>query len=154
MKPTTRTALKALGASAHNAELYAQTAINAKLLERIAYGHASPPAVQAAIWEHIKAPEFTCICPVTGQADFATIEIFVAPIDWLVESKSLKLYLGSFRNVGTFHETATKRIHSDLVALLDPSWCLVVGRFTPRGGIPFQPRVWNGAVPNELLYRA
>ena len=90
---------------------------------------------------HIEAPEFTSLCPITGQPDFATIVIDYVPSLWCVESKSLKLYLGSFRMVGEFHESCINRIATDLIGLLDPLSMTVVGRFTPRGGIPFWPTV-------------
>lgn len=88
---------------------------------------------------HIEAPEFTSLCPMTGQPDFATIIIDYIPGTKCVESKSLKLYLGSFRNVGEFHESCVARMGRDLVALLAPEMLRVEGRFTPRGGIPFWP---------------
>lgn len=88
---------------------------------------------------HIEAPEFTSLCPLTGQPDFATIVIDYRPRDLCVESKSLKLYLGSFRNHGEFHESCVVKIGSDLADLLDPAYLKVEGRFTPRGGIPFWP---------------
>lgn len=76
----------------------------------------------------------------TGQPDFATIVIDMEPDQWCVESKSLKLYLGSFRMHGEFHEACVCRIANDLVALLQPRWLRVEGRFTPRGGIPLWPK--------------
>lgn len=81
-------------------------------------------------------PEFTSLCPVTGQPDFAHIVIDYVPGDWLVESKSLKLYLGSYRNHGAFHEECTIRIGKDLVHLLTPRWLRIGAYFYPRGGIP------------------
>ena len=80
-------------------------------------------------------PEFTCVCPMTGQPDFATIRITYSPGDLCVELKSLKLYLWSFRDEGTFHEAVTNRILDDLVRALDPRRCEVVGDFMVRGGI-------------------
>ncbi len=80
-------------------------------------------------------PEFTCLCPMTGQPDFATIRITYVPDRRCVELKSLKLYLWSFRNEGTFHEAVTNRILDDLVAALQPRRCEVVGDFLVRGGI-------------------
>lgn len=80
-------------------------------------------------------------CPLTGQPDFATIVIDYVPRDRCVESKSLKLYLMSFRNHGEFHESCVARIFSDLTELLDPKKLVVEGRFTPRGGIPFWPKI-------------
>lgn len=88
---------------------------------------------------HIEAPEFTCLCPMTGQPDFATIVIDYQPHERCVESKSLKLYLGRYRMLGEFHEASVSRIANDLITLLDPLYLKVEGRFTPRGGIPFWP---------------
>ena len=88
---------------------------------------------------HIEAPEFTTLCPITGQPDFATIVIDYVPDQRCVESKSLKLYLGRFRQQGEFHEACVNRIANDLVDLLEPQYLKVEGRFTPRGGIPLWP---------------
>lgn len=88
---------------------------------------------------NITCPEFTSLCPKTGQPDFATIVIEYQADKLCVESKSLKLYLGSFRMHGEFHESCVNRICNDLVALLDPIYLQVTGEFTPRGGIPFWP---------------
>ena len=88
---------------------------------------------------HIEVPEFTSLCPVTGQPDFAKIIIEYTPELLCVESKSLKLYLMSYRNHGEFHEACVMRICNDLVIGLDPRWIRVIGEFTPRGGIPFWP---------------
>lgn len=82
-----------------------------------------------------ECPEFTCICPRTGQPDFATIRIRYTPDRLCVELKSLKLYLWSFRDEGHFHEDVTNRILDDLVALLDPREMTVIGDFNVRGGI-------------------
>ena len=87
----------------------------------------------------IEIPEFTSLCPKTGQPDFAKILIDYTPLEWCVESKSLKLYIMSFRNHGEFHESCVNRICNDLVDLLNPRWIRVEGQFTPRGGIPFWP---------------
>lgn len=89
----------------------------------------------------IRCPEFTSLCPLTGQPDFATIVIDYQPNKLCVESKSLKLYLGSFRNVGEFHEACIARIAKDLITLLQPASMRVRGEFTPRGGIPFWPEI-------------
>jgi 7-cyano-7-deazaguanine reductase len=80
-------------------------------------------------------PEFTCLCPITGQPDFATIRIRYAPDKLCVELKSLKLYLWSFRDEGHFHEAVTNRICDDLARLLSPRWLEVEGDFAVRGGI-------------------
>lgn len=82
-----------------------------------------------------ECPEFTCLCPKTGQPDFATIRIRYTPNERCVELKSLKLYLWSFRDVGTFHEAVTNQILDDLVALLAPKRMVVEGDFLVRGGI-------------------
>lgn len=87
----------------------------------------------------IEAPEFTSLCPKTGQPDFATIVVDYIPGAYCVESKSFKLYLGSFRNVGEFHESCVYKIFSDLMKLLEPVAMTVQGQFTPRGGISFWP---------------
>ena len=84
-------------------------------------------------------PEFTSLCPMTGQPDFANITISYVPDGRLVESKSLKLYLFSFRNHGDFHEDCVNVILEDLVRLLSPKYIEVWGRFTPRGGLSIDP---------------
>ena len=84
-------------------------------------------------------PEFTSLCPITGQPDFAEITISYVPDKKLVESKSLKLYLFSFRNHGDFHEHVVNVIRNDLIACLDPKYIEVLGRFLPRGGISIDP---------------
>ena len=80
-------------------------------------------------------PEFTCVCPLTGQPDFGTITIHYIPDQKILESKSLKLYLWSYRQEGTFHEHVTNRILDDVVRALDPWYCKVTGAFSARGGI-------------------
>jgi len=85
--------------------------------------------------------EFTCLCPITGQPDFARLIIHYSPAAFLVESKSLKLYLFSFRNQGTFGEEVVNRIAEDLFTLLQPRWLEVRGDFMPRGGIAIKPSV-------------
>lgn len=84
-------------------------------------------------------PEFTSLCPITGQPDFATIYISYVPSERMVESKSLKLYLFSFRNHGDFHEDCVNIIMKDLIRLMDPKYIEVTGIFTPRGGISIWP---------------
>ena len=84
-------------------------------------------------------PEFTSLCPITGQPDFAEIKIMYIPAERMVESKSLKLYLFSFRNHGDFHEDCVNVIMKDLVKLMEPKYIEVVGLFTPRGGISIYP---------------
>jgi 7-cyano-7-deazaguanine reductase len=92
-------------------------------------------------------PEFTTLCPVTGQPDFAIIVIDYVPLRWLVESKSLKLYLNSFRNVSGFHEDCTVAIGKKLVALLKPRWLRIGGYFHPRGGMPIDVFFQSGRLP-------
>lgn len=84
-------------------------------------------------------PEFTSLCPITGQPDFATIYISYIPGEKMVESKSLKLYLFSFRNHGDFHEDCMNIIMKDLIKLMQPKYIEVMGEFTPRGGIAIDP---------------
>ncbi len=96
------------------------------------------------------APEFTSLCPMTGQPDFAHLVIDYIPRDWLVESKSLKLYLGSFRNHGAFHEDCTVSIAKRLADLLDPDWLRIGGYWYPRGGIPIDVFYQTGPAPEDV----
>jgi len=93
------------------------------------------------------APEFTTLCPITAQPDFAHLVIDYVPAKWLVESKSLKLYLGSFRNIGAFHEDGTVAIGKRLVALLKPKWLRIGGYWYPRGGMPIDVFWQAGRLP-------
>tara|TARA_R110000868_G_scaffold71144_3_gene208777 strand:- start:3229 stop:3696 length:468 start_codon:yes stop_codon:yes gene_type:complete len=95
-------------------------------------------------------PEFTSLCPVTGQPDFAHLVIDYAPGKWLVESKSLKLYMQSFRNHGAFHEDCTVAIGKRLVKLLSPKWFRIGGYWYPRGGIPIDVFWQYGKIPIGL----
>lgn len=95
-------------------------------------------------WVAFTAPEFTTLCPKTGQPDFATVTIRYIPDKKLVESKSLKLYLFGFRNHGDFHEDVVNVIYDDLVKLLAPKYMEVYGKFAPRGGISIDPYVNGG----------
>ena len=90
-------------------------------------------------WVQFNCPEFTTLCPITGQPDFAEIRILYIPGERMVESKSLKLYLFSFRNHGGFHEDCVNVIMKDLVRLMDPKYIEVFGLFVPRGGISIHP---------------
>ena len=83
----------------------------------------------------LEAGEFTCVCPITGQPDFADIRVEYVPDRKIVESKSFKLYLWSYRNEGTFHEHVVNKILDDFVKAVNPHWCRVTGRFNVRGGI-------------------
>ncbi len=94
-------------------------------------------------------PEFTSICPVTGQPDFGIMVIDYVPGGWLVESKSLKLYLQSFRNHGAFHEDCTVSIGRRLTELLAPVWLRIGGYFNPRGGMPIDVFWQSGTPPAE-----
>jgi 7-cyano-7-deazaguanine reductase len=93
-------------------------------------------------------PEFTCLCPMTGQPDFATIRLRYVPDQHLVELKSLKLYLWSYRQEGAFHEDVTNRILDDLVRAVRPRWAEVIGDFNVRGGIKTEIRATYGKRPS------
>ena len=95
-------------------------------------------------------PEFTSLCPVTGQPDFARLVIDYVPAERLVESKSLKLYLASFRNHGAFHEDCTVGVGKRLVAAAKPRWLRIGGYWYPRGGIPIDVFWQTGPVPDGL----
>lgn len=97
------------------------------------------------------APEFTSLCPMTGQPDFAHLVIDYVPDQYLVESKSLKLYLGAFRNHGAFHEDCTVSIGRRLVELLSPRWLRIGGYWYPRGGIPIDV-FWQSSEPPAGLF--
>ncbi|MEM5518700.1 preQ(1) synthase [Henriciella sp. AS95] len=114
-------------------------------LERVENPHAD-----TLYLARFTAPEFTSLCPVTGQPDFAHLVIDYAPGPWLVESKSLKLYLTSFRNHGAFHEDCTVAIGKRLAELLEPKWLRISGYWYPRGGIPIDVFWQTGGVPDGL----
>jgi 7-cyano-7-deazaguanine reductase len=128
-------------------------------------GHlvVQPASPEEAVLEHVPnphpgtlylirftAPEFTALCAVTGQPDFAHLVIDYVPGDVIVESKSLKLYLGAFRNHGAFHEGCTVDIAKRLVAELKPLWLRIGGYWYPRGGIPIDVFWQTGAPPEGL----
>ncbi len=96
------------------------------------------------------APEFTSLCPLTGQPDFAHLVIDYVPGGWIVESKSLKLYLQSFRDHGAFHEDCTMRIAARLAELLEPVWLRIGAYWYPRGGIPIDVFWQTGAPPEGV----
>lgn len=114
-------------------------------LDRVPNPHPDSPYVA-----RFTVPEFTSICPVTGQPDFAHLVIDYVPNAWLVESKSLKLYLGSFRNHGAFHEDCTVGIGRRLVAELEPHWMRIGGYWYPRGGIPIDVFWQHGILPSGV----
>jgi 7-cyano-7-deazaguanine reductase len=115
-------------------------------LERVANPH---PGTTYLI--RFTAPEFTSLCPITGQPDFAHLVIDYVPDASIVESKSLKLYLGAFRNHGAFHESCTLDIGKRLVGLLAPRWLRIGGYWYPRGGMPIDV-FWQTSAPPEGLW--
>ncbi|MFT4955430.1 MAG: 7-cyano-7-deazaguanine reductase [Brevundimonas sp.] len=115
------------------------------VLERVPNPHAD-----TLYLARFTAPEFTSLCPVTAQPDFAHLVIDYAPGDWLVESKSLKMYLTSFRNHGAFHEDCTVAIGRRLADLLGPKWLRIGGYWYPRGGIPIDVFWQTGPAPEGL----
>jgi 7-cyano-7-deazaguanine reductase len=108
------------------------------------------PHPEALYLARFTAPEFTSLCPVTGQPDFAHLVIDYAPQDWLIESKSLKLYLGAFRNHGAFHEDCTVSIGQKIVEIAAPRWLRIGGYWYPRGGIPIDVFWQSGLAPEGL----
>lgn len=135
-------------------------ALNPKLLGRSVALPASPQAAELdrvpnphpgkIYLARFAAPEFTSMCPVTGQPDFAHIVIDYVPRRWLLESKSLKLYLGSFRNHGALHEDCTLSIAERLVQFLAPRWLRIGAYWYPRGGIPIDVFWQTGRPPTGL----
>lgn len=117
----------------------------AAVLERIANPHADADYVV-----RFTAPEFTSLCPITGQPDFAHLVLDYVPGPYLVESKSLKLYLGAFRNEGVFHEDCTVGIAKRLVQELKPKWLRLAGYWFPRGGMPIDVLFQTGAPPKSV----
>ena len=115
------------------------------VLERVPNPHAD-----TLYLARFTAPEFTSLCPVTAQPDFAHLVIDYAPGEWLVESKSLKMYLTSFRNHGAFHEDCTVAIGKRLSDLLAPKWLRIGGYWYPRGGIPIDVFWQTGPAPEGL----
>jgi 7-cyano-7-deazaguanine reductase len=115
------------------------------VLERVANPHAD-----LAYCIRFTAPEFTSLCPLTGQPDFAHLVIDTVPERWIVESKSLKLYLASFRNHGAFHESCTLDIAKRLIATLEPRWLRIGGYWYPRGGMPIDVFFQTGTPPEGV----
>lgn len=114
---------------------------NTATLERIANPHADSDYLI-----RLTVPEFTCLCPITQQPDFAHILIDYVPDAYIVESKSFKLYMASFRNHGAFHEECTLSIAKRMIAELSPRWLRIGGFWYPRGGIPIDVH-WQSAPP-------
>ena len=129
MKERKNEGLRLLGKETDYASSY-----NPKVLETFENMHQ-----ENDYWVQFNCPEFTSLCPVTGQPDFAEIKIMYLPDKRMVESKSLKLYLFSFRNHGDFHEDCVNTIMKDLVKLMEPKYIEVLGLFVPRGGISIYP---------------
>ncbi|WP_437171620.1 preQ(1) synthase [Falsiroseomonas sp. E2-1-a4] len=115
---------------------------DAAVLERVPNPH---PGTRYCV--RFTAPEFTSLCPMTGQPDFAHLVIDYIPGDWLVESKSLKLYLTAFRNHGAFHESCTVGIAKRLIDEIAPEWLRIGGYWYPRGGIPIDVFFQSGEAP-------
>jgi 7-cyano-7-deazaguanine reductase len=137
--------------------------MNTNDLTQLGQASAAPESPQAAVLESVPnpqagetylvrftAPEFTSLCPVTGQPDFAHLVIDYLPGDRLVESKSLKLYLASFRNHGAFHEDCTVAVGKKIVAAIRPQWLRIGGYWYPRGGIPIDVFWQTGPAPKDL----
>lgn len=115
------------------------------VLERVANPH-----VDTLYVARFTQPEFTSLCPVTGQPDFAHLMIDYVPKQWLVESKSLKLYLASFRNHGAFHEDCTVAIGKRIAELLQPHYLRIGGYWYPRGGMPIDVFWQTGTLPKDV----
>jgi 7-cyano-7-deazaguanine reductase len=116
------------------------------VLERV-----SAPAVDKRYVVRFTCPEFTTLCPLTGQPDFAHIVVDYVPAEWIVESKSFKLFLNSFRNHGAFHEACTMLIAERLINLLNPLWLRIGGYWYPRGGMPIDV-FWQSCAPPEGIW--
>ena len=117
----------------------------AAVLERLPNPHPGSPYVA-----RFTVPEFTSLCPVTGQPDFAHLVIDCVPYRWLIEAKSLKLYLASFRNHGAFHEDCTLAVGKRLAGLLKPHFLRIGGYWYPRGGMPIDVFWQTGALPKGV----
>jgi len=116
------------------------------VLERVPNPHP-----EALYLTRFVAPEFTSLCPVTGQPDFAHLVIDYAPQDWLIESKSLKLFLSSFRNHGAFHEDCTVAVGKRFAEAAQPRWLRIGGYWYPRGGIPIDVFWQTGELPKNVF---
>jgi 7-cyano-7-deazaguanine reductase len=139
-KPTTKSSTAGLTQLGKQTVL--PTSPDKAKLERVKNPHAG-----VAYCVRFTCPEFTSLCPITGQPDFAHLVIDYVPKDYLVESKSLKLFLGSFRNHGAFHEDCTVAIALRLMDTLKPAWLRIGGYWYPRGGIPIDIFYQSGKEP-------
>lgn len=119
---------------------------NLKTLQAVPNPHAGLNYVA-----RFTCPEFTSICPVTGQPDFGELVIDYVPNKSLLESKSLKLYLFSYRNHGAFHEDCTVQVAKDIVKTIKPKWLRIVGYWNPRGGIPIDVFYQTGEMPKGVF---
>ncbi|SPJ24408.1 preQ(1) synthase [Palleronia abyssalis] len=132
-------------------------------LTQLGHSTETPASPEEAVLERVPSPhrdadyvvrftcpEFTSLCPMTGQPDFAHLVIDYVPGDWLVESKSLKLFLTSFRNHGSFHEDCTMTVAARIRDLLDPKWLRIGGYWYPRGGIPIDVFWQTGPAPEGV----
>ncbi len=132
-------------------------------LTQLGSSTALPPAPEEAVLERVPnpqpdmpycvrftVPEFTSMCPITGAPDFAYLMIDYVPQNWLVESKSLKLFLGAFRNHGAFHEDCTVQIAKRVIAITEPLWLRIGGYWYPRGGIPIDVFYQTGEAPKGV----
>ncbi|MGB5093512.1 MAG: preQ(1) synthase [Parvibaculum sp.] len=140
--PKAKKAVRTLTVSQLGAKVEIAASPDKAVLERVPNPHEDADYIA-----RFTVPEFTSICPVTGQPDFAHLVIDYVPGKYLVESKSLKLYLQSFRNHGAFHEDCTIAIAKRLVDLLKPKWLRIGGYWYPRGGIPIDVFWQTGKLP-------
>jgi 7-cyano-7-deazaguanine reductase len=136
-----KNSLKNLG----NKTNYQLNKVDVKILEKVANPHSDVDYLV-----RFTCPEFTSICPITSQPDFAHLVIDYAPDKSIIESKSLKLYLFSYRNHGAFHEDCTVQIAKDIINLIKPKWLRIGGYWYPRGGIPIDIFFQNGKLPKDL----
>jgi 7-cyano-7-deazaguanine reductase len=118
--------------------------------DRAVLDRVANPQADTAFVARFTCPEFTSVCPVTGQPDFGHLVIDIIPDEWLLESKSLKLFMQSFRNHGAFHEDCTVMIGRRLVAAIAPKWLRIGGYWYPRGGIPIDVFWQTGPVPDGI----
>ncbi len=128
--------------------IYQLSKVDGKILESVKNPHLD---VDYAI--RFSCPEFTSICPITGQPDFANIIIDYVPNKEIIESKSLKLYLFSYRNHGAFHEDCTVQIAKDIIKKINPKFLRIGGYWFPRGGIPIDVFFQHGKLPKEIFLK-
>lgn len=140
------TGLKALALSQQtNEQAYREAMLAEGAYENLLERFPAPKTSATTLRVQLDCPEFTSLCPLTSQPDFGHIKIEYLPGEWMVESKSLKLYLFTFRQRGHFHEACVNEIGEALFKLLEPKWIKVHGDFMPRGGISINPTYENAA---------